>query len=72
MPIKLFNEIPRGTIFTFGDRPERELIKFDSSHYIGPERPHFPTVINSHVAVFPKQSVASKSIYDLTTGDSNG
>lgn len=50
--IKLFLDILTGEVFSFGDKPERQLIKSDRSHYIAPEgrRP-----IHPHVAVIPKR-----------------
>lgn len=67
--INLFVNLLVGSIFHFGDAPDRKLIKSDDKHYVAPEGRHS---IHPHVAVISDPSInPTKSIYDQTEGDSN-
>jgi len=69
--IKLFIELANYEWFHYGDKPERKLMKSDSSHYICPEGRRG---INPLVAVFTdvmKTETPRKSIYNHTKGDHN-
>ena len=35
--MKLFGQLKRGEIYTYGDKSERELVKMDGSHAVTPE-----------------------------------
>jgi hypothetical protein len=67
--IKLFMEILSGMVFHFGDKPDRKLIKSNSSHYIAPEGRR---TADPHVAVVPDTQNSARSIYDQTEGESDG
>ena len=67
MNLKLFMQLAKSTIFHFGDKPARKLIKSDSSHYVAPEGPR---LIHPHVLVFPETKTEPRqSIYDQSEGD---
>lgn len=62
--LKLFVELTLGSLFHFGDKPDRILIKSNGSHYVSPEGRRN---INPFVAIFqhkPNLEVGGKSIYD--------
>lgn len=52
MSLKLFKSLKLGRLFTFGDKPNRLLIKSDDSHYVAPEGRRS---IHPHVAVIEKE-----------------
>lgn len=62
---KLFNTLKRSDIFYFGDKPNRWLIKQDSTHYVAPEGRRS---IHPHVAVYEVRPDSSKSTHDKTKG----
>jgi len=72
MPLKLFNELAINEWFHYGDKPERKLMKSDSSHFVSPA-PVSIRKSHPHVAVVPDkmESTPRKSIYDQTQGDQN-
>ncbi len=51
--LKLFSQITKGTKFHFGDRPDRELVKEDDTHYVAPEGRHSA---HPHVLVIQSKS----------------
>ncbi len=61
--LKLFCQVVKGTIFYFGDNPNRLLVKSNGAHYIAPEGRH---KINPHVLVFQNDEKSVKSIYNHT------
>ena len=64
MPLKLFAKLLKGSIFHFGDRPNRILIAEDKDHYIAPEGRRkinpFVAVVEMTVKTLP----GGRSIYD--------
>lgn len=64
---KLFIELLIGDWFHFYDKPERQLMKSDHSHYISPEgrRPISPFVLIFKDAQ-PEKNEKCKSIFDQT------
>lgn len=69
--IELFTKLMNGTLFHFGDNPERKLIKDGNTHYVSPTGRH---QIHPHVAVVPDQSPSQwrDSFYNQSKGESDG
>ena len=69
--INLFVKLLIGDLFTFGDRPERKLMKTGHSEFTGSDGTH---QINPHVAVIHDRSeglLTSRGLLDRMKGTSD-
>ncbi len=69
--IRLFIELAKSALFNFYQDPDRDLVKFDHTHYVSPGGIR---KIHPHVVVFTKkeQSDAPSTIFNHDKGDDDG
>ena len=70
-PLRLFRQLLRGELFHYGNNPDRELVKVDHSHQVGPGGNIRKT--DPDVLVFSDRTDSPTSIFtiDESKGDSD-